>query len=117
MSESPDSGSCRKEPGFRRRTRAERVTPSRQRRDAELGVIEKGLSVDEQSVEQFQREQPMNFDGEVASAAQVGVNGSFDDGPVDVRALKRPPIQQHVAHIFREYVAIPDSKVINLVPA
>jgi hypothetical protein len=68
-------------------------------------------------MQQFQCQEVMNLVGIVAEPAEVALDYRPNPLGVEIPSTERPGIQQHFADVIRKNIAIPDAKMVKLVPA
>ena len=59
----------------------------------------------------------MNVGGVIPVSFEVPQDSSFDAFAVEVGTRKRPRVEQHVPNIPGECISVPNSEVVELVPA
>ncbi len=68
-------------------------------------------------MQEFQREHFVDLEGVVPVALEVSPHHGLKSVPFEVRPRKRPRVEQHLSNVLGEGIAIPNSKMVELVPA
>ena len=75
------------------------------------------LRIQEQPMQQFHRQEFMDFVGVVAVPAQMSLHGGFNAFAVKVRPRKGAGVEQHLSYVFGQSITVPDAEMRKLMPA
>src|SRR5207253_5920073 len=75
------------------------------------------ISINKEAVEEFEGQDLVNCGGVVPFSAEVTVHDRLESRARQIRSGKRQAVEENLANVGGERVTVPNTKVVELVPA